>query len=70
MFGQSQQFLIILHELCLGMSEWCRVILHEKDHLVVRALWLMGEKTRLQSIATLLMGPSGINEAMFSGHEG
>ena len=44
--------------------------LHEKDHLVVRALWLMGEKTRFQSIATLLMGPSGINEAVFSGHAG
>lgn len=35
---------------------------------MVRALWLMGEKTRLQSTATLLIGPSGINEAMFSGH--
>lgn len=37
---------------------------------MVRALWLMGEETRLQSIATFVMGPSGINEAVFSGQMG
>lgn len=47
--AKAKWFLVILCELYLGKSDWHYVVIHKKGHLVVRVLWLMGEKTRLQT---------------------